>query len=216
MKKSYYNIIETLAFICSINKGELQVLLKKKQTEPYRGSWILPNNILSTDETLETSIKNIVYETTGTIVKKMMQAHVFSELNRDEDSRILASSYIVVLSKHNIKSSEQLGWFSVDKLPNMGYDHEKIINCVFKILSKKIIYNENDIVRDLFPTAFTLVDLQKFWESISDKKYDRRNFRKKLITDGLIVETGCYDRCKTGRPSKFYVFTDKLYEGKIL
>ena len=143
MGKSYYNIIETVVCICSVNEGNLQILLKRKKTAPYQGCWILPSNILSTDETLETSIKNTVYETTGLIVKKMIQSHIFSELNRDEDGRIIASSYIVIISPDIVKDKDlEIKWFNINNLPTMGYDHGKIINTVFSSLTKKIIYNE--------------------------------------------------------------------------
>lgn len=218
MGKSYYNIIETLAFICTVKEGNLQILLKRKKTDPYQGCWILPGNILSTDETLETSVKNTVYETTGVIVKKMMQTNVFSDLNRDAEGRIIACSYAIVINQDKVLKSKDMEtkWFDIKALPKMGYDHEKIINTVFNSLTKKIIYNENNIIREFFPNEFTLGDFQKFWQGITNESYDRRNFRKKLISSGLIMETGNYNRTKSGRPSKYYNFTDKLSEGNLI
>ena len=218
MGKSYYNIIETLACMCSVNEGKLQVLLKRKKNDPYKDCWILPGNILSTNETLETSIKNTVYETTGIIVKKMMQTNIFSDLNRDSEGRIIASSYVVVIEQDNVLKGKnmEIEWFDIKELPKMGYDHEKIINTVINSLSKKIIYNENNIIREFFPNEFTLGNFQRFWENVTNEKYDRRNFRKKLISSGLVVETGNYNRTKNGRPSKYYNFTDKLSEDNLI
>lgn len=210
MGKSYYNIIETLVCICTFENGKLQILLKRKKTDPYKGCFILPGNILLVDETLETSVKNTVYEVTGLITKKMMQSYVFSDLHRDPDGRIIASTYTAVVQKNMVKENKdvEINWFDVKHLPKMGYDHEKIINKVLFSLTKKIIYNEENIVKDFFPSDFTLGDFQKFWECIKEEEFDRRNFRKKLFASGKVVETGEQNRTKTGRPSKLYIFND--------
>ncbi len=216
-KKSYYNVIEVLTFICCNDDGKFKVLLKKKKTEPYKGRWILPGNILSNEETFETSVKNTTYEVAGIIPKKMMQNYVFSNLNRDVDERVIASVYTVSVLKSlvNLNDEYEAKWFDIDNLPVMGYDHEAIINEVFNSLRKRIIYNDNNILKEFFPFDFTLSELQKFWEYIIKGKTDRRNFRKKLISQGLVVETGEKEKTKVGRPSKLYCFTDKMQEGSL-
>ena len=50
---------------------------------------------------------------------------------------------------------------------------------------------------------------------VTSSEIDRRNFRKKLITQGLVAQTGEEDKTKVGRPSKLYCFTDKLKEGSL-
>ena len=218
MGKSYYNIIETLAFICCNDEGNFKILLKKKKTDPYKGYWILPGNILSNEETLETSVKNTTYEMTHIIPKKMIQNHVFSDLNRDENERIIASVYTVIVLKNLVHENNEyeVKWFNIDDLPKLGYDHEKIIKRTFDSLTKKVIYNQNNILKEFFPYDFTLGEFQKFWEFIVKEKVDRRNFRKKLISQGFIAQTGEEDKSKVGRPSKLYCFTDKLKEGSLV
>ena len=216
-KKSYYNIIEVLTFICCCDEGHFKILLKKKKTDPYKGKWILPGNILSNEETFETCAKNTTYETTGIIPKKMMQNYVFSDLNRDADERIIASVYTVSIIKNlaHLNEEYEVAWFDIDNLPVMGYDHKKIITEVFNTLRKKIIYNVDNVLKEFFPYDFTLTELQKFWEYIIKEKTDRRNFRKKLISQGFVAQTGEEDKTKVGRPSKLYCFTDKLKEGSL-
>lgn len=216
-KKSYYNIIEVLSFICCNDAGDFKILLKKKKTEPYKGKWILPGDILSTEETFETSVKNTTYEVAGIIPKKMLQNYVFSDLNRDEDERIIASVYTVSVLKNlvHLNKNYEIGWFDIEHLPVMGYDHEKIIMTVFNNLSHKIIYNVDNVLKEFFPYDFTLSELQKFWEYIIQEKTDRRNFRKKLISQGLVAQTGEKYKTKVGRPSNLYCFTDKLTEGSL-
>ena len=98
MGKSYYNIIEVLTGIYTVDDGVIKILLKKKKTNPYEGAWILPGNILSNEETFETVARTTAYDNAGIIANKMWQCHVFSQLNRDPDERIIASVYSVVAS----------------------------------------------------------------------------------------------------------------------
>ena len=57
----------------------------------------------------------------------------------------------------------------------------------------------------LFPQDFTLTELQSFFEYVLGKKLDRRNFRKKLFNENMVVETG--EKVKTaGRPGRLFVF----------
>ncbi len=211
--ESYYNIVETVVCIFRVSGGNLQVLLKKKKSEPFKGCFLLPGNILPVNETLETNVKSVVYEATGEIIKKLYSSNIFSDLKRDPNERIIACSYIATVSKSR---NVDMQWFDIKNLPALAFDHEKIITSVINSLKNKIMYNENKIVNDLFKGEFSLGDFQKFWESITGISYDRRNFRKKLITNGMVIESGNYNRLNSGRPSKLYSLSDKFEGYKII
>lgn len=217
MGKSYYNIIEVLTGIYTVDDGVIKILLKKKKTNPYKGAWILPGNILSNEETFETAARTIAYDNAGIIANKMWQCHVFSQLNRDPDERIIAAVYSAVAAGPvRLNSDYELKWFRIDKLPRLGYDHEKIIKEIYDLLKKKIIHNDDNIIKEFFPDVFTLNEFQAFWEFVTDEVYDRRNFRKKLILQNYIKETNQQAKNKTGRPSKLYKFTDSLEEDSLI
>jgi len=50
--------IETLLGVFTIDKGEIRVLLMKRKTDPYKGYWCLPGDLLK-EETLDDNIKMI-------------------------------------------------------------------------------------------------------------------------------------------------------------
>ncbi|MFZ2970234.1 MAG: hypothetical protein WA063_03745, partial [Minisyncoccia bacterium] len=57
----------------------------------------------------------------------------------------------------------------------------------------------------LLPDKFTLSEMQRVYEMTLEKKLDKRNFRKKILSSKLIKEAGM----KVGvphRPSKVYSF----------
>ena len=70
-------------------------------------------------------------------------------------------------------------------------------------------------MRILFPSDFTLPELQKVYEQILNIKIDRRNFRKKLINLEYVVYTGDVNEGYMGRPAKLYRFNEELKERDI-
>ena len=56
MAQRYYNIIESLATIFTIDQGKIKVLLMRKKSEPYKGYWILPGGIVANNETIEDNL----------------------------------------------------------------------------------------------------------------------------------------------------------------
>jgi 8-oxo-dGTP diphosphatase len=44
------------------------------------------------------------------------------------------------------------------------------------------------------------------YEVIEQKKYDNRNFRKKMLSSGIVKETEESERNVSHRPAKLYIF----------
>ncbi len=203
MAKSYYNIIEVLVGIFTVD-GTLKVLLKRKQNDPYKGYWILPGNILSNEQTLEQCATRIVESAANYHPLYLYQDKCFSNLDRDPEERIIASSFTALISKELVKASE-MEWFDINSLPKMAYDHYEIINNQIIGLKSKILKNEDNILWKLFSSEFTLTELQAFFEYLLNRKLDKRNFRKKMLGEKIVLDTG--EKVNTaGRPSKLYVF----------
>ncbi len=214
--KEYNNIIETLISIFTIDKGELKVLLLRKKTEPYKGYWILPGGILANDETLEDNISDVVFDKCGIPELYVEQCHTFSNLDRDPDDRIIACTYLglIDIKSVEIKKEErqyiESSWFAINAIPKVGYDHNAIIEEAVDHLRKKIV--NSNVLKSLFPSDFTLPELQRVYEQILGRELDRRNFRKKFINLGLIEDTGYKNEGFNGRPAKLYRFKDKIKE----
>ena len=212
--KNYYNIIETLVGILCVDKGKLKVLLKIKQTDPYKGYWILPGGILENNETLQTNVTNVIFNSTHIKNMYFKECHVFSDLNRDPDDRILAASFIALTTKEIVAMNEvsgesELKWFELNALPKMGYDHNAILNKINSEVRNSILSNHSDVILKLFPNDFTIPELQKCYENVLGKQLDRRNFRKKLILQDIIVDTGFKTSGGAGRPGTLYRFNSK-------
>lgn len=214
--EDYSVILETILSIFTVESGNVKVLLMKKKNDPYRGYWILPSNILTNKETLEDNVHTVIKHKLGFPEMYLEQGHIFSDLNRDSEERIIGVAYLGLIDSKTleIKKDErddlELKWFNINDIPKMGYDHEKIVKDNIKILRKKLLNSK--ILRNLFPSDFTLPEIQKVYEQILGRELDRRNFRKKFINLGIVIDTGDKNLGGNGRPGKLYRFNDNLKE----
>ncbi len=208
------HLIESLIGVFTIDKGEVKILLIKKKTEPYKGYWMLPGDILKNDETIEENISEVVLNELKMTNVLIEQCHTFSELNRTNDTRIIATSFLGIIDNitltykcEEIKDYET-AWFEINKIPKTAYDHEVVIEKLIKTIKEKLI--NTSILKKFFPSDFSLPELQYIFEVVLQKDIDRRNFRKKLINLGYIVDTGEMNDGIAGRPAKLYRFNEKL------
>ena len=207
--------VEVLTNIFTVEKGKLKILLARKNTEPYKGYWELPNKILSNEETLEETKEKILEETIGTSNIYTEQNYTFSKLDRNPNNRILATSYIGLIDSKTIeiknkKNENNWEWFTINELPKIAVDHKEVIENATELLKTKLV--SANILKKLFPSDFTLPELQEIYENIMNKKLDRRNFRKKFINLGLIEDTGYKSEGRSGRPAKLYRFKETIKE----
>ena len=209
-KKEDSFILESLINIFTVEKGKLKILLERKKEDPYKGYWILPNETLKKDTTLEVTIESILNRTINTSKIYIEQNYTFSGIDRYPGNRIISISYIGLVDNKKLKLNDEieLNWFNLDELPKIGYDHKEIIETSKELLKTKLV--NTTILKNLFPNEFTLPELQSVFESIMNKNLDRRNFRKKFLTLNLIEETGNNSIGGSGRPAKLYKFKENI------
>ncbi len=219
MAQRYYNIIESLATIFTIDQGKIKVLLMRKKSEPYKGYWILPGGIVANNETIEDNLLDAIDNKLGLKDVYLEQCYICSDVDRDAEERIIAISYVGLIDnvsatiKRDKKENIETSWFNINDIPKMAYDHADILHENIEFLRKKIV--SSNVLKSLFPSDFTLPELQHAYEQILNKKFDRRNFRKKFINLGLIEDTGDKNVGGSGRPAKLYSFKEVIEERNL-
>ena len=205
--------IHVIASIFTIDKGKLKILLVKRKNNPYQGHWALTGGALYNDEDLEDGLNREIYEKTGLEHIEVKLANVFGKKNRSPVMRMVAVTYIgiidaskVEIAKSTLKTSNA-EWFSIDEVPHLAYDHNEIIADAIKKLKEEIL--KTDLLKVFFPNGFTLPELQKVYESILEKKLDRRNFRKKILNMDMIIPTEEEKIFEGKKRAKIYIFKEK-------
>ena len=205
--------IHVIASIFTIDKGKLKILLVKRKNNPYQGHWALTGGALYNDEDLEDGLNREIYEKTGLEHIEVKLANVFGKKNRSPVMRMVAVTYIgiidaskVEIAKSTLKTSNA-EWFSIDEVPQLAYDHNEIITDAIKKLKEEIL--KTNLLKVFFPSGFTLPELQKVYESILEKKLDRRNFRKKILNMDMIIPTDEEKIFAGKKKAKIYKFKEK-------
>ena len=68
------------------------------------------------------------------------------------------------------------------------------------------------IIFEFFEDKFTLPALQDLWEAIYQMPTDKRNFRKKVVSMGIIDKLDIKDKSSSKRGAFYYVFDNKKYK----
>lgn len=204
--------IHVIASLFTVENGITKVLLIKRKNDPFKDMWALAGGALYNNETIEEGIKREIFEKTGIKKVSLYSSKIFSDVKRSPVMRMIAVTFIGIIDsekinliKDNLKASDIL-FFPIDKIPELAYDHEKIIKENLETLREQI-FNTN-ILRDLFSKGFTLPELQKTYEIILNKTYDRRNFRKKILSLDIIYDTNKSTVFEGKKPAKVYMFKD--------
>ena len=211
--KLYKNIgIHVITTLFTVDKGVVKVLLVKRTNEPFNGYWALPGGAMYNNETLEYGAKRELKEKTGLENIKLELGNIFDDVNRSNLQRMIGVSFLGVintkgieLQKETMKTSNA-DFFAIDKVPKLAYDHNLVIDKSLVILKEKIL--KSSILKDLLPEEFTLPELQKVYETLLNKELDRRNFRKKLLNDGIIWAVNKDAVFNGKKPAKLYCFKD--------
>lgn len=201
--------------IFTIQDDELKVVLVKRKAWPFEGQWALPGGFVKMDESLEDAAIRELSEETGVKDVYLEQLYSFGEPKRDPRTRVITISYFALINSEKIRlmaatDVSDVKWFSVKHLPAVAFDHKQIIDYALQRLRWKLEYT--NVAYSLLPEKFTLTDLQRAYEVILDRKLDKRNFRKKIVSLNILKDTKETTQDVSHRPAKLYTFKKRSPE----
>jgi 8-oxo-dGTP diphosphatase len=201
--------------VFGFDEGALKVLLIERGLEPFKGRWALPGGFVRVDETLDEAARRELVEETGLKDVFLEQLYTFGEVNRDPRERVVSVAYyaLVKLSDHRAKAATDAAntqWFPVSKAPKLAFDHEDILRTALGRLQGKVRYQP--IGFELLPEKFTLSQLQHLYEAVLETQLDKRNFRKKVLSFGLLVPLKETQMVGRHRPAQLFQFDADKYE----
>ena len=195
--------------LLTVNNGEIDVLLIKRSNQPFFGKWALPGGAVYNNETIENAIKRELKEKTEIENINPQIFGVFSDPNRAPNIRMLGIGYIAVIDKTAISfirqtiKTDDANWFSIDNIPNeLAYDHSDMLKSALEYLKTQVW--QGKILKSLFPGDVTIPELYDVYTKILGTQLDRRNFRKKLLTSDILIETDKTAKYKGKKLSKIY------------
>ena len=205
--------------IMTIVKDELKVLLVKRVNEPFKGRWSIPGGFIRLSENLDDAALRVLKEKTNVQNIYLEQLYTFGDPLRYPNSRVITCAYFALLRAEDIelqiKNKEEVSevqWHSVSNLPPLAFDHKEIIEYSLKRTRERL--ELCPVAFQLLPKKFTLTELQKSYELILKTKLDKRNFRKKMLSQNILRELNEYTKTNSKRPAQLYSFDTITLDSK--
>src|SRR6185503_2402927 len=201
--------------VFGFDEGELKVLLIQRGLEPFKGRWALPGGFVRVEETLDDAARRELAEEAGLKDVFLEQLYTFGAVNRDPRERVVSVAYyaLVKMSAHATKAATDAAdarWFPVASVPKLAFDHAEILRVALTRLKGKVRYQP--IGFELLPAKFTLAQLQHLYEAVLETKLDKRNFRKKVLSFGLLIPLKETQMTGRHRPAQLFRFDAEKYE----
>ena len=213
LKQNIKIAVDAIVFGYSNNK--LNVLLIKQKYGLLKDQWALVGGFVKDNETLNDAVNRELQEEAGIKVNYLEQLYTFGDdINRDPRFRVVSVAYFALVNSTKLmlkadSDAEDAKWFSIDELPPLAFDHHIILQTAQKRLQSKLTYQP--IGFDLLPKEFLFSELENLYCTILEKEIDRRNFRKKILSFGIVEETEKFGNKIKGRPAKLYKFNKLKY-----
>jgi len=197
------------------NIQKLKVLLIQRGVAPYKNSWALPGGFIQPEESIEAAAARELREETGVQEIFLEQLYTFGDVTRDPRDRVITIAYyaLINIGEYTLQAqtdAKNVNWFPLNSLPVLAFDHEHILQVAKQRLKGKLRYQP--VGFELLPAKFTLTQLQRLYETVLEKKLDKRNFRHKILKMNLLINTSEIETNVSHRPAKLYQFNRQRYE----
>jgi len=200
--------------VFGLDDEDLKVLLIERDRPPFAGTWALPGGFVEPAETLAAAALRELAEETGVSKVFLEQLYTFGEPGRDPRDRVITVAYYGLVRRldHAPKAASDarsVGWFPASRCPPLAFDHAEIVALARQRLQAKLRYQP--VGFELLPRKFTLSQIQRVYEAVLERPLDKRNFRKKLLGTGVLMELDETQRDVAHRAARLYRFDRRAY-----
>jgi ADP-ribose pyrophosphatase YjhB (NUDIX family) len=206
--------VDCIIFGYDILEKELKLLLFKRIVEPAKGRWSLAGGFVDPNESLDDAASRILRKLTGLDSVYMKQSFAYGEVERDPGDRVISVSYFALIAIRDINKElakeNGVSWRSLSRLPDLIFDHPLMVKRALTELQNQI--KIRPVGFELLPEKFTLVQLQDLYEAIYQRKVDKRNFRKKISSMGILEKLDEKERETSKKGAYYYKFNQDTYK----
>ena len=201
--------------VFALDEDELKILLIQRALEPFAGRWALPGGFVHVGESPEGAARRELMEETGVKDIYLEQLYTFGEADRDPREHVVTVAHyaLVNLADHTVQAAtdaRKAAWFALEDIPALAFDHDRILSTALERLRGKVRYQP--IGFELLPNKFALRQLQNLYEQVLDRKLDKRNFRKKILSMDILKELDEIETDVSHRAARLYSFDKKKYD----
>ncbi|MFD6814539.1 NUDIX hydrolase [Enteractinococcus coprophilus] len=100
-----------------------------------------------------------------------------------------------------------VAWFSIDHLPDLAFDHSDIVDYAVWRLRQRTEYSM--VAHRFLGEEFTMAQMRRVHEAILGEQIDPANFRRDMLAQGQLFDTGRVEHGTPHRPARLYRFKDQ-------
>ena len=188
----------------------------------------LPGAMIQENETLPAAANRVLAEATGLREIYLKQLEIFSDparvtgeelawINRSHGirtERVVTVGYyaLVKLDRRMIAytTEKRAQWVEVESIQRLAMDHKQILAAALTHLCREML--QSPVAFELLPRKFTIRELQNLYAAVLGIEIDNRNFRKKILSSGLLTPTDEREQGVAHKPARYYTFDRQAYK----
>jgi ADP-ribose pyrophosphatase YjhB (NUDIX family) len=231
--KSYQPGLSIDCVIFGFHANQLKVLLIKFSEDE---KWALPGGFVPIDQDIDTAAVTVLNERTGVEGIFLRQFATFGKVSRKDPNfdnyildrlkipedkgkwltqRFVTIGYYALVDflktiPKPANSYEIIEWIDPKEVPELILDHKEILDKALATLRTEL--NLMPVGYNLLSEKFTMPELQKLYETILDKKLDRRNFLRKITNIGILKKLDEKKNNVAHKAPNLYSFDKEKYE----
>lgn len=203
---------DCVVFYYDLREEILKVLLIERKNDPFKDKYALPGGFLKisaktneqglvveeTNESLMECALRELKEETGLRVKHIENLGTWSNPGRDPRCITISDAYLALTTTKEIKAGDDAKtakWVPLNQVLNtasnmpegmrfLAFDHDQIVAKAYQHLQQQVCFQP--IAFDLLPHRFSMTCLQRLYEAILDREFDRRNFSRKMLDANVL------------------------------
>ncbi|MFG6428572.1 NUDIX hydrolase [Roseateles sp. LYH14W] len=195
--------------LLTLREGQLQVMLLKRDREPFDGALALPGGYVHTDEDqgCEDAAQRVLLQKAGLQSPYLEQLASFSGPARDPRGWSVSVAYFALVAAPEHGQPGQ-HWLPVDRLPQLPFDHGRIVAMAVERVRNKSQYSSLPVY--LCTEPFTLPELHAIYAALLGEAINPVSFRRKMDELGMLEPVPGAKRADGAhRPAQLYRLKDE-------
>ena len=209
----YLVAVDCIIFGYDILDKQIKLLLSKRIFEPAMGKWSLAGGFVEEGENLDNAASRILRKVTGLESVYLKQSYTYGNIDRDPGDRVISVAYFALIAIRDIDKvlagQHGVHWRSISRLPDLIFDHPLMVKKALSDLQSQV--KVKPVGFELLPEKFTLVQLQDLYEAIYQRSVDKRNFRKKILSMGILEKLDEKEKETSKKGAYYYTFNKDTY-----
>lgn len=218
IEKFFQFALSVDCIILGYHGNKLKLLVIERGTEPHKGKVALPGDLVYPTEDMELAASRVLRELTGLENVYMTQSKSYGQVDRHPIGRVITVGYYSLINVDQYEPlasswADNVHWVDINNLPDLAFDHSSIVSNALEDLKERV--KLQPIGFELLPKKFTLGEMQALYEAILGTKFDKANFRKKILSMNVLQDSKEMQKKVNHRPARLYSFDKVEYEKRL-